>query len=161
MQEVDYSSQRFFLNEESEKKLEDVNPQLANVVRKAIAISDLEFQVLEGKRSTQEHMAYYEKGITQVSDHSSHLYGYAVDLIALVNGRIVLEQEPYDDIVECMRIAATELGVKLRWGGAPHWQDITAYNGFIEDLANDYVDQRRRYDKRPVIDVHHFELALD
>jgi hypothetical protein len=161
LEPVDYSMQKFFFNEESEAKLKDVNPQLAEVMRKALAISDIEFQILEGKRTTKEHTKYYEKGITQRSDQSAHLYGYAVDLIIYLDGRPVLEYEPYDDVFDCVKMAAQELGVKIRWGGAPNWHDITTYVGFVEDLANSYVDLRREAGKRPLPDVHHFELALD
>ena len=39
------------LNEQSEAYLAEVNPALAEVVRRAVAISDIEIQVIHGKRT--------------------------------------------------------------------------------------------------------------
>ena len=146
------------LTQESEAILNEINDNLAKVVRKAADISSLEFQVLEGKRTLKEQEKLFEVG---VSSSEPYLYGYAVGLIAVIGNRPILEHEPYDDVAECMKIAATELGIKIKWGGAPHWQNLTTYKGFMEDLTNEYIDLQRHKGVRPIINVHHFELALD
>ena len=146
------------LTQESEAILDKINDNLAKVVRKAADISSLEFQVLEGKRTLKEQEKLFEAGVSSLEPY---LYGYAVGLIAVIDNRPILEHEPYDDIAECMKIAATELSIKIKWGGAPHWQNLTTYNGFMEDLTNEYIDRQRHKGVRPIINVHHFELALD
>jgi peptidoglycan L-alanyl-D-glutamate endopeptidase CwlK len=154
-------SQKYFLTQESKRKLEGINPRLAEIVKLAISISDIEFQVLEGTRTRKKHELYYSKGVTQDLSHSTHLYGHAVDLICYIGGRIVLEYEPYLDVAECMKIAATELEVPLTWGGAPQCDDLTKYNGFLQDLTEEYIDLKRGRGRFPLIEAHHFELSIE
>ena len=159
MNEVDYSSQLFFLSEECETKLERINTKLAKCVRNAQAISDTQIMVLEGKRSESMHEYLFEKGAAQNPTGSAHLYGYAVDLVPVLKGRISLEAEAFDDIAECMKISAQELGIRLLWGGAPHFDNFQDFVGFLEDLTNQYIDRRRDRGHRPQVELHHFEMG--
>lgn len=148
------------LTQESQEMLAEINDNLAKVVRRAADISSLEFQVLEGKRTVKQQEKLFQAGVCS-DGPNPYLYGYAVGLIAVIDNRPILEHEPYDDVAECMKIAATELGIKIKWGGAFHWQDLTTYKGFMEDLTNEYIDRQRHKGARPIVNVHHFELALD
>lgn len=160
MEPVDYKDQRFFLNEESEEMLDKLHPSLAACVRQAAAISDIEVQVVEGLRSESKHTELYRKGATQHPNQSTHFYGVAVDLVLIVEGKILLEQEPYDDLAECMKIAAIENSVKMRWGAAWQWEDIRTYEGFMEDLTNQYLESCLKENRRPNVCFHHFEIAI-
>ena len=151
--------QKHFLNDSSEKLLEGLNHGLAEVVKRAVAISDIEIQVIDGKRNTRQQNEYFRKGVSQAST-SPHLYGYAVDLIALVEGRICLEQEVYDDVANCMRFAGQDLYTPIRWGGAWHCDNLCAYGGLIDDLQYHYIDWCLQQHIRPRLDVHHFELSV-
>jgi len=162
LEPVEYTDRQYYLSEKSLEMLDGIDPRLAECVHKASGMCvDINIQVLEGRRTEAEHMLYYEKGVTQKSDHSAHLYGYAVDLGIFIGNRLCLEAEVYDDLVQSMVFAAQEVGVKLRWGGAPQIDDMRLNDGFVEDLTNDWIDYRRERFKRPIIDVHHFEIGLD
>ena len=156
-----YPDQLFFFSEESEKKLQKLHPDLAECVRHALAMSDIQIEVNEGTRSAKMHDELYSKGVTQNPTTSAHFYGFAVDLYLKIGDRILFEAEPYDDLAECMKYAAQRLGLKIRWGGAWHYPDLTEYYGFIEDLSNEYIDLRREANKRPHMDLQHFELVIE
>lgn len=156
-----YKDQRFFLNDESWDKLSKVNNDLALVVQHAIGMSDIEFQVLEGKRTTAEHEFLYSKGASQDAHFSSHFYGHAVDLVAYLNDKIILEKEPYDDLAQCMQYAAEYVGVPIVWGGAWHIPDLRGNVEFFEDLTNDFIIKQLKLDKTPIIDFHHFEIPVE
>jgi peptidoglycan L-alanyl-D-glutamate endopeptidase CwlK len=156
-----YKDQRFFLNDESWDKLAGVTNDLSVMVQHAIGMSDIEFQVLEGKRTTAEHDFLYSKGATQDAHHSAHFYGYAVDLIVYLDGRIILEKEPYDDVAQCMQFAAEYMDIPIRWGGAWHVPDLRGNKEFYEDLTNDFMVMQLEFEKTPIIDFHHFEIPVE
>lgn len=156
-----YKDQRFFLNDESWEKLKGVSNDLSLIVQHAIGMSDVEFQVLEGKRNVATHDFLYSKGATQDANHSSHFYGYAVDLVVYLGDRIILEKEPYDDVAQCMQYAAEYVGVPIRWGGAWHVPDLRGNEEFFEDLTNDFMLRQLEWEKTPVIDFHHFEIPIE
>lgn len=162
MEPVEYTDRQHYLSETSLRRLEGVDPRLVECVEKVSGmLADLNLQVLEGKRTEAEHTLYYEKGVAHKPDHSAHLYGYAVDLGVFIGERLCLEQEIYDDVAQSMVYAAREVGIKLRWGGAPQVDDMRLHEGFIEDLTNDWIDHRRDRQKRPIVDLHHFEIGID
>ena len=158
-----YKDQRFFLNEQSWEKLEKVDPRLALVVQHAIGMSDIQFQVLEGKRTREEHEFLYSKGASQDAIHSAHFYGLAVDLIAFLGNRPILEVEPYRDLAQCMQYAAEHVGVPIQWGGAPQIEDLRDNKEFYEDLTNEFFDLCRGADmpRTPTINPHHFEIPVE
>ena len=161
--DVDYSARKHYLSDSSKEKLESINPRLAECVHKVSGIcSDLNIQVIEGKRTEAEHNWLWQKGVTQNSGHSAHLYGYAVDLGIFIGNRLCLEAEVYDELVRGMIFAAQEVDIKLRWGGAPQIDDMRNTAGsFMEDLTNQYIDAQRERDRRPYVEVHHFEIGTE
>ena len=90
-----HPDQKHFLNEESERILSEVNPALAEVVRRAVAISDIELQVIHGKRTGAQQEEFFRKGVTQ-GGSSPHLYGAAVDIVPIIEGRICFEIEVFE-----------------------------------------------------------------
>lgn len=158
-----YKDQRFFLNDNSWKLLESLDSRLSVMVQHAIGMCDIEFQVLEGRRTRAEHDFLYSKGATQDAIHSAHFYGMAVDLIAYLNDRPILEVEPYRDIAQCMQYAAEHIGVPIQWGGCPHIEDLRGNKDFYEDLTNQFFDICRGADvpKTPTINPHHFEIPVE
>jgi peptidoglycan L-alanyl-D-glutamate endopeptidase CwlK len=148
----------FKLSNSSLKKLEGVDPKLAEVVKRAIEISKVDFGVTEGLRTLATQKKYVAAGKSKTLD-SKHLTGDAVDLVAYVGSKISWEVELYDDLADAMKQAAKEKGVKLRWGAAWHIPDITKFNGTMEEATNQYIDLRRSQGKRPFIDGPHFELS--
>lgn len=162
-EDVDYSGRQYHLSDASLEKLEGVDERLAACVHKVSGMcSDLNIQVIEGKRSEKDHEWLWQKGVARQAGHSAHLYGYAVDLGIFIGNRLCLEVEVYDELVQGMIFAAEEVGIKLRWGGAPLVDDMRKAQGnFIEDITNDYIDTCRRSGKRPLLDYHHFEVGID
>lgn len=146
------------LSTSSLKKLEGIDPKLAEVVKRAIEITKVDFGVTEGLRTLATQKKYVAAGKSQTMA-SKHLTGDAVDLVAYVGSKISWELNLYDDIADAMKQAAKEKGVSLRWGAAWHIDDITKFNGTMEDAMNQYIDLRRSQGKRPFIDGPHFELS--
>ena len=119
------------LGNRSNERLEGVDPSLQAVVRMAIGISEQDFSVICGLRTRKEQEALVAKGASQTMK-SKHLGGYAVDLMAYIDGG--------------------------RWGAAWHIDDFGAYEGTAEEAMNEYVDLRRSQGRRPFIDAPHFEI---
>ena len=148
----------FKLSSSSLKKLEGIDPKLAAVVKRAIEITKVDFGVTEGLRTLATQKKYVAAGKSQTMN-SKHLTGDAVDLVAYVGSKISWEEKLYDDLADAMKQAAKEKGVALRWGAAWQVDDITKFNGTMEQATIQYIDLRRSQGKRPFIDGPHFELA--
>jgi peptidoglycan LD-endopeptidase CwlK len=105
----------------SRQRLSGVHPDLVAVVERAIAISEVDFTVLEGLRSRDRQKELVAKGASKTMN-SRHLTGHAVDLAPWP---ISWEKEDFIPIVEAMSKAAEELGVAIvhghDWGwDSPH-----------------------------------------
>lgn len=147
----------FQLSKRSLERLEGVDERLVKVVCRAIEITTVDFGVIQGLRTEEEQKALVAKGASKTMK-SKHLEGRAVDLMAFIDGRGCWELSVYDEIADAMQQAATEEGVKIRWGAAWNIPDIRAWDGTMEEAMNFYVDTRRGEGKRPFIDAPHFEL---
>lgn len=148
----------YVLSEKSVKTLEGVKPQLANVVKRAIEISNIDFGVIEGLRSEERQKELVAKGASQTMK-SKHITGDAVDLMAYIGGRASWELNLYDDIADAMKQAAIELGVSICWGAAWNISDIRTWEGTMQEAMESYIDERRAQGRRPFIDGPHFELS--
>jgi len=147
----------FRLSQRSIERLDGVHEELVRVVMRAIAITKVDFGVIEGVRSQEKQRELVAAGASQTMD-SKHLTGRAVDLMAYINGRGSWELSLYDDVAQAMREAAIEQNVGIRWGAAWIIPDIRVWTGPMEAAMNYYIDSRRRQGKRPFIDAPHFEL---
>ena len=147
----------FSLSSRSLAKLEGVKPELVEVVKTAITLSKTDFGVIYGMRSAAEQQKLFDSGKSQTLK-SKHLTGDAVDLMAYVDGKASWELNLYDDLADAMKWAATEKGVKIRWGAAWTVSDIAAWDGTMEAAMMSYIDTRRAESRRPFIDGPHFEL---
>ena len=154
-----HPDQIYFLNDKSEKMLSEVQPELAEVVRRAVAISDIDIQVLHGKRTRQQQVEFFKKGVSPKAT-STHMYGHAVDLGIFIEDRLCFELELYDELALNMKYASEDLYSPIRWGGAWCLDTITGYQGLISDLQNYYIDMCREQGQRPQLDVQHFELTV-
>ena len=141
----------FVLSDKSLQKLDGVKDDLVRVVKRAIEITDTDFAVIEGLR-TKERQAYLVKKGASKTMNSKHLTGHAVDIAPIVNGKISWDFEHYYALASAMAKAATELGVKVRWGGA--WVTITGKSGTPQDWVKAYRAGGGRF-----LDGPHFELV--
>jgi peptidoglycan L-alanyl-D-glutamate endopeptidase CwlK len=116
------------LGARSLKRLEGLHPDLVKVVKRAIEISEVDFTVLEGMRTTARQRQLMKAGATRTMN-SRHLTGHAVDLGAWVGGAVRWDWPLYHKIAVAVKQAAKDVGVPIEWGGdwrtfkdGPHWQ---------------------------------------
>ena len=107
----------YTLSTRSLDKLEGVNEDLVQVVKRAIELTKIDFGVIYGMRTKEEQQKLFDSGKSQTMK-SKHLTGDAVDLMAYVDGKASWELNLYDDLADAMKWAATEYGTKIRWGAA-------------------------------------------
>lgn len=139
----------FKLGNRSRLRLEGVHPDLVRVVKRAIALTLVDFTVLEGVRSLERQRKLFEAKASLIMN-SRHLpkvprnnpelgpVSHAVDLGAYVDGEVCWAWPPYYEIEKAMRAAAFAEDVTIRWGG--DW-----------DSDGEYDDEKWR-------DGPHFEL---
>lgn len=141
----------FVLSERSLKNLQGVKEPLVRVVKRAIELTDTDFAVIEGLRTKARQTELVKKGASKTMN-SKHLTGHAVDIAPVVDGKISWDFEHYYALANAMAKAATELGVKVRWGGA--WTTITGKAGTPQDWVKAYRAGGGRF-----LDGPHFELV--
>ena len=106
----------FILGSRSQKALIGVHPDLVRVVRRAIQLTEIDFTVTEGVRTLARQRELVAKGASRTLN-SRHLTGHAVDLAALINGKVEWAWPLYGRLATAMKRAAGEAGVPIRWGG--------------------------------------------
>lgn len=118
----------FHLSQRSLNRLEDVHPDLVSVVKLAIELTEVDFGVLEGRRSLARQRKLLEAGASTTMK-SRHLTGHAVDLGAYIGSRVAWDWPLYDKIAVAMKQAASNAGIPIEWGGdwksfkdGPHFQ---------------------------------------
>lgn len=144
------SQSGFVLGGKSLEKLDGVNSNLVKVVKRAIELSDTDFAVIEGLRTKERQAELVRKGASKTM-HSRHLTGHAVDIAPYVGGKISWNFDDYYPLAKAMAQAATELGVKVRWGGA--WTVITGKSGTPQEWVKAYRAGGGKF-----LDGPHFEL---
>lgn len=109
-------------------RLAGVRPELIAVATRALALSELDFTVLEGLRSIERQRALVASGASQTM-RSRHLTGHAIDIAPLLDGQVRWDWPLYDTLAKAIKQAAAELMVPIEWGGdwtslrdGPHWQ---------------------------------------
>lgn len=124
----------FRLSSRSRARLIGVHPALIAVVEAAIARTPVDFMITEGLRTAERQAALIKAGASRTT-RSRHLTGHAVDVAALVEGRVRWDWPLYGRIAEAFKAAAQELRTPLIWGGdwktlrdGPHFElDRTAF----------------------------------
>lgn len=116
------------LGQRSLSRLEGVHPDLVRVVKKAAAMSDLDFTVLEGLRTAARQKELFANGATKTMN-SRHLTGHAVDLAPMIGGAVRWDWSLYLKLADIVRAASTHEKVPIRWGGT--WKLLTAISGPI------------------------------
>lgn len=116
------------LGQRSLSRLEGVHPDLVRVVKKAAALSSLDFTVLEGLRTKERQKQLMDLGATKTMN-SRHLTGHAVDLAPMVGGTVRWDWPLYHQLAVIVKEAAKAENVPIQWGGdwrtfkdGPHWE---------------------------------------
>lgn len=106
----------FRLSQRSRTRLRGVHPALVQVIEAAVVISPIDFMVTEGLRTPARQAALVRAGASRTLN-SRHLTGHAVDVAALVEGKVRWDWPLYPRIATAMKAAAAVQGVALVWGG--------------------------------------------
>lgn len=121
------------LSEKTLTKLEGAHPDLVKVVKRAAALSDIDFTVLEVLRTPARQRELVAKGASKTMK-SRHLPGangksHAVDIAPLDGGQVSWAWPHYFKLAPIIKQAAKDVGVPIEWGGdwrsfkdGPHWQ---------------------------------------
>jgi peptidoglycan L-alanyl-D-glutamate endopeptidase CwlK len=116
------------LGPRSLSRLQDVHPDLVRVVKRAAALSDLDFTVLEGRRTLERQTVLFKNKATKTMN-SRHLTGHAVDLAPMLGDSVSYDWPLYHRLAKIIKAAAAVENVPLVWGGSwakfrdgPHWE---------------------------------------
>jgi peptidoglycan L-alanyl-D-glutamate endopeptidase CwlK len=116
------------LGERSLSRLQGVHPDLVRVVKRAAAMSDLDFTVLEGLRTLERQKQLVKAGASKTMN-SRHLTGHAVDIAPMLAGAVSWDWPLYRRLAPIVKAAAVAENVPIEWGGdwrtfkdGPHWQ---------------------------------------
>lgn len=105
----------FELSQRSIDRMKGVDPRLVNVVKRAASLSDIEFIVTEGLRTPERQAKLVKAGASRTMK-SKHIVGKAVDVAALVDGKVRWDWPLYVKIAEAMKRAAEILNVPISCG---------------------------------------------
>lgn len=108
----------FALDKLSLTHLVGVHPDLRRVVQDCATTGTLPFifGVSEGLRTLQQQKIDVAAGKSQTMA-SRHLDGHAVDLVAIIHGKVSWAWPPYYTIAAEMKRAAERCAVPITWGG--------------------------------------------
>jgi len=112
----------FTLSKRSQRNLEGVDTRLKGVIQLALSITKVDFgiPVTGGFRTAEQQSALYEAGKSQLDGYkkrSKHQTGRAFDVFAYVNGSASYDKDDLTHVATAILAAASQLGVKLVWGG--------------------------------------------
>jgi len=120
------------LNSKSVGLLKKVHPDLVRVVVRAAQMTDLDFIVTCGARTVEEQREMVRKGAskTMKSRHiiAANGFSHAVDLAAMIGGKLKWDWPLYSRLAKTMKAAAKAEKVPIEWGGdwkfkdGPHYQ---------------------------------------
>lgn len=135
----------FMFGSKSSSILCGVHPRMQAVAHRAIQISEVDFAVVQGRRTVEEQQRLYGKGRTAAqliklgipakfavpgeakvtwTMKSRHLSGNAIDVAPYVNGKLEWDDNGklglWPKIAAAFKNAAAELNIEIQWGG--DWQ---------------------------------------
>lgn len=106
----------FRFSTRSRQRMTGVHPALVGVMEEAIRRSPVDFMISEGLRSPDRQAALVRAGASRTFK-SRHLTGHAVDVAALLDGKVRWDWPLYARIALAVKAAAHERGVAIVWGG--------------------------------------------
>lgn len=105
----------FILGPRSLSKLTGVHPDLVRVVKRAIAVTPVDFVVTEGLRTLARQKELVAAGASKTMN-SRHLTGHAVDLAPVVGKQVRWDWSLFDVLIPAVKQAANECGVTIECG---------------------------------------------
>lgn len=112
----------------SQGNLVGVHQDLVAVAYWALARSPVDFMITNGVRSPAQQAELVRTGASKTL-RSRHITGHALDVAALVEGKVTWDWAAYVLISVAFKAAALELNIPIEWGGdwksfkdGPHFQ---------------------------------------
>lgn len=147
----------------SNSRLIDVQVDLARTVRRAIEITEQDFQVFEGLRDIERQRELVAKGASRTLDSyhlaDKHGQSHAVDLVPFIAGRVQWQDGPCLAVARAMHRASRMTMVPITWGAV--W-DIELAKLNADDLEGEiesYVARfRKDHGRAPLVDRPHFQV---
>ena len=147
----------------SQSRLTNVQVDLARCVRKAIELTEQDFQVFEGLRDIERQRELVARGASRTLDsyHLGDKYGqsHAVDLVPFIAGKVQWQDAPCLVVARAMHRAAKMLMVPVTWGAV--W-DLELAQLNADDLDGEidgYVARHLKdHGKKPLVDRPHFQV---
>ncbi len=153
----------FRLGQVSASRLQDVQVDLARTVRRAIELTEQDFQVFEGLRDLERQRELVAHGASRRLDsyHLADKFGqsHAVDLVPFIAGRVQWQDEPCLTVAKAMHRAAKMFMVPVTWGAV--W-DLELSQLNVDDLDGEIDSYVARFTKdhgrKPLVDRPHFQV---
>lgn len=111
----------------SRSRLQGVHPKLVQLIKGFAEVSEQEFIVTEGLRTTERQRELVLRGSSWTMA-SKHLIGRAVDLAVMDGLEVVWSWADYRKLGKALKAYAKEQGVGIVWGGdwkladGPHFE---------------------------------------
>ena len=104
------------LSRRSFERMRGVHDDLQRVVIGALSLSPIDFMITEGVRSIERQAALFKAGASRTM-RSRHLSGHAVDIAALIDGKVRWDWPLYERIGLAFKEASLVTRVPIVWGG--------------------------------------------
>jgi len=130
------------LDKTSLKRLKGVHPDIVKVVELAYSLCSVDFMVVDGLRTQKLQNRLVRMGRSH-SLRSYHLYGLAVDLAPIRNGKILWNNmKGYKAIRKAIGQAQSQLGINVLANAMfdLHWKSLVDYPHY--QMRTDYVSNR-------------------
>lgn len=110
----------------SRANLDTCHPDLVRLMEKVLSYEVMDFSVIEGHRSPERQQELYRQGRSQIDGVSklgmhNHNPSLAVDILpypSVVNGvNVWNDNQRFSVLAGLVFAAASDLGIKVRWGG--------------------------------------------
>jgi len=117
--------------------VKETQPAMVALTDCALNKSLVDFVVIDGGRSDEEHANNLKKGVSWIK-RSKHQDGLAVDVAAYVDGKITYDPHPYSYIAGAFYFCSEKLGIPVTWGGEWKVRDLMHF----ETVKLEYIDNR-------------------
>ena len=129
------STYRF--SERSAKNLAGIHPHLVAVTALALSLSEIDFVVIEGRRTRARQAELVASGASRTMN-SRHITGHAVDVVPWVDGQIRWDWPYFIPLAKAFRQAARKLDIPITWGGT--WASLNDQEPDIGNLHRSFPD---------------------
>lgn len=105
----------FKLSQRSMNNLVGVHGHLVDIMERSIAITKIDFVIIEGVRTLERQRELVAKGASKTMN-SRHLTGHAIDIVPLFDGQISWRLALYDELIPYIKAAARDCRYPVECG---------------------------------------------